>query len=374
MSERSLGPEPAVEIAGKSVGALMWLKFKRSPLAKVGLGILIFLYVVTFLSEFFAPYALHETFKEHENQPPTVPRFVDEEGRFHLRPFVYGHERHVDFQTFKVTWMLQPEQRFPLYLFISRGDKYRLGPLPVRTNLRLFGVREGYVFLFGTDRWGRDTLSRVLYGGRISMSIGLVGVTISLVLGIIIGTASGYFAGAVDLIVQRIIEVLQSVPTLPLWILLAASLPKELNQYQRYFAIVVVLSIIGWTGLARSVRGMILANREAQYILAARNIGAGTARILLLHLTPNIMSFLLVNVTLSIPNMIIGETSLSFLGLGIRPPMTSWGALLQEAQSVQNMVNNPWYLIPGLFVIVAVLCFNFVGDGLRDAADPFSHR
>ena len=157
------------------------------------------------------------------------------------------------------------------------------------------------------------------------MSIGLVGVAISLVLGIIIGTASGYFAGAVDLVVQRIIEVLQSVPTLPLWILLAASLPKELNQYQRYFAIVVVLSIFGWTGLARSVRGMILANREAQYILAARNIGASTTRIMLLHLTPNIMSFLLVNVTLSIPNMIIGETSLSFLGLGIRPPMTSWG-------------------------------------------------
>ena len=374
MSEPSLSTDPAVEITGKSIGALMWLKFKRSPLAKIGLGVLVFLYVITFGSEFFAPYALYETFKEHENQPPTVPRFVDVEGRFHLRPFVYGYERHVDFQTFKVTWVLQPEQRFPLYLFIHRGEKYRLGLLPVRTNLHLFGVREGYVFLFGTDFWGRDTLSRVLYGGRISMSIGLVGVAISLVLGIIIGTASGYFAGAVDLVVQRIIEVLQSVPTLPLWILLAASLPKELNPYQRYFAIVVVLSIFGWTGLARSVRGMILANREAQYILAARNIGASTTRIMLLHLTPNIMSFLLVNVTLSIPNMIIGETSLSFLGLGIRPPMTSWGAMLKEAQNIQSMVNNPWYLIPGLFVIVAVLCFNFVGDGLRDAADPFSHR
>ena len=374
MSEPNLSPEPVVEVTGKSIGALMWLKFKRSPLAKIGLGVLAFLYVITFGSEFFAPYALHQTFKEHENQPPTVPRFVDVEGRFHLRPFVYGFERHVDFQTFKVTWILQPEQRFPLYLFIRVGPEYRLGPLPVRTNLRLFGVREGYVFLFGTDFWGRDTLSRVLYGGRISMSIGLVGVAISLVLGIVIGTASGYFAGAVDLIVQRIIEVLQSVPTLPLWILLAASLPKELNPYQRYFAIVVVLSIFGWTGLARSVRGMILANREAQYILAARNIGASTTRIMLLHLTPNIMSFLLVNVTLSIPNMIIGETSLSFLGLGIRPPMTSWGAMLKEAQNIQSMVNNPWYLIPGLFVIVAVLCFNFVGDGLRDAADPFSHR
>ena len=374
MSEPNLSPDPGVEITGKSIGALMWLKFRRSPLAKIGLGVLIFLYVITFGSEFFAPYALHETFKEHENQPPTVPRFVDVEGRFHLRPFVYGFERHVDFQTFKVTWILQPEQRFPLYLFIHRGEKYRLGLLPVRTNLHLFGVREGYVFLFGTDFWGRDTLSRVLYGGRISMSIGLVGVAISLVLGIVIGTASGYFAGAVDMVVQRIIEVLQSVPTLPLWILLAASLPKELNPYQRYFAIVVVLSIFGWTGLARSVRGMILANREAQYILAARNIGASTTRIMLLHLTPNIMSFLLVNVTLSIPNMIIGETSLSFLGLGIRPPMTSWGAMLKEAQNIQSMVNNPWYLIPGLFVIVAVLCFNFVGDGLRDAADPFSHR
>ena len=367
--------ETAVEIKSRSIGYIMWVKFKRNPLARIGMWVLIVLYAVTFLAEFFAPYALQDTIKGLENHPPTPIHFIYPDGRFRLRPFVYGYKRKVDFTTFRTTWEKQPSQVYPLHLFVRRGTEYKVfGFRPLRTNLRFCMVREGNIFLFGTDKWGRDMFSRVLYGGRVSLTIGWVGVMISLVLGIIIGTLSGYFAGVIDLIVQRIIEVLMSVPSLPLWLLLSAALPKEWNPIQVYFGIVVILSLIGWTGMARVVRGMILSHRETQYILAARNLGASTFRIMCIHLVPNISSYLLVQLTLAVPGMIIAETSLSFLGLGIRPPMTSWGAMLREAQNVHNVVNNAWYLIPAIFVIVAVLAFNFAGDGLRDAADPFSRR
>lgn len=368
-------PAERIDIKERSVASLMWLKFKRNRLAIIGLVVMVILYFFTTFSEFFAPYTTDDTHTEEGNHPPTRIHFIDAQGRFHLRPFVYGYERRLNRSTFRVHWTEKTEEVYPIHFFIHRGTKVKLlGFLSIETNLRFFHVKEGNLFLFGTDKWGRDTFSRVLYGGRVSLSIGWIGVAISLVLGIIIGTASGYFAGVVDLVVQRAIEVLQSVPTLPLWMLLAVSLPKEWNAYQAYFGIVVILSIIGWTGLARSVRGMILARRETQYILAARNVGASTARIMLVHLVPNISSYVLVNITLAVPGMIIAETSLSFLGLGIRPPMTSWGAMLSEAQNLNNIVNNIWYLIPALFVIVAVLAFNFVGDGVRDAADPFSRQ
>ena len=372
--ESNTEPEK-VEIRGRSIGSLMWIKFKRNRLAKIGLGILIFLYVVVLFCEFFSPYTLFDTVKGLENHPPTRVRFVDLDGNFRLRPFVYGYDYVVDHETYIKTWTPNREKRYPIHFFFAGGSKYNLfGFLPIMTNFRLFGVKEGHIFLFGTDKWGRDMFSRVLYGGRISMTIGWIGVFISMILGILIGVASGYFAGIVDFIIQRVIEVLMSVPSLPLWLLLSAALPKEWSPIQIYFGIVVILSFLGWTGLARVVRGMILSYRETQFILAARNIGASNLRILTIHLIPNISSYLLVRLTLAVPNMIIGETSLSFLGLGIKPPMTSWGALLKEAQNVNYIVLNPWHLIPAIFVIVAVLAFNFVGDGLRDAADPFSRR
>ncbi len=365
------GGDPPIK--GRSIGSIMRLKYRRNRLAMIGLWTLIVLYALTMLCEFFAPYTLDDNAKGFENHPPTRIRFFDLDGRFHLHPFVYGTTRTLDMTTFKTHWTPNPDERFPVHLFVRGASDYPvLGFLPFRSSVRFFGVKEGRMFLFGTDKWGRDMLSRILYGGRVSLTIGWAGVMISLVLGILIGALSGYFAGAVDLVVQRVIEVLISVPSLPLWILLASALPKEWTPLQVYFGLVVILSFIGWTGLARVVRGMILSHRETQYILAARNIGAGTGRIMALHLVPNISSYLLVNLTLAIPGMILAETSLSFLGLGIRSPMTSWGVMLEEAQNVNNLVNNPWYLIPALFVVAAILAFNFVGDGLRDAADPFS--
>ena len=364
-----------VIIRGRSIGSIMSLKFKRNRLAVTGMWCLIVLYLLTFLSEFFAPYTLLETAKGYENHPPTPVFFVDSEGRFHLRPFVYGYTRTVDYEAFRIRWERNSSEVYPIRLLVRGQQDYRLlGFLPVRGRTHFFGVDEGRIFLFGTDKWGRDMFSRVLYGGRISLTIGWAGVLISVFLGVVIGTISGYFSGVIDHIVQRVIEVLMSVPSLPLWLLLSAALPKEWTPIQIYFGIVVILSFVGWTSLARVVRGMILSHRDSQYVLAARNVGARPLRIMGLHLVPNISSYLLVNLTLAIPGMIIAETSLSFLGLGIRPPMTSWGAMLREAQNVNNVINNPWYLFPALFVILAILAFNFVGDGLRDAADPFSHR
>ena len=364
-----------VKIKNRSIASLMWIKFKRNKLASIGLGILVFLYIITTFCEFFSPYSLQDTNKGFENCPPTRIYFISSEGKIHLRPFVYAYKRTLDLRNFRAYWTKDTNKKYPIYFFVNHGTKYRiLGILPLQSNLRLFNVKEGYIFLFGTDSWGRDIFSRVLYGGRVSLTIGWVGVLISLVLGVLIGAASGYLSGMFDIIIQRLIEVLISVPPLPLWLVLSAALPKEWNSIQVYFGIVIILSLISWTRLARIVRGMILAHRESEYVLAARNLGANIWRIIRVHLVPNISSYLLVYLTLSIPAMIIAETSLSFLGLGIRPPMTSWGSMLKEAQNVDNVIYHTWYLIPALFVIIAVLAFNSVGDGVRDAADPFSKK
>lgn len=234
-----------------------------------------------------------------------------------------------------------------------------------------FGVEEGTIFLFGTDRLGRDVFSRILYGARISTTIGLVGVFLSMVLGIIIGGISGYYGGKIDNFIQRTIEFLISIPTIPLWMALSAALPRYWSQIKVYFAITVILSLIGWTGLARVVRSKFLSLKDEDFVVAARLAGASEWRIIFKHMLPSLTSHLIASATLAIPGMILGETGLSFLGLGLRPPAISWGVLLQEAQNIRTVALYPWLLIPGLFVIVTVLCFNFVGDGLRDAADPY---
>jgi peptide/nickel transport system permease protein len=259
-----------------------------------------------------------------------------------------------------------------LYFFV-RGEAYKLwGIFP--SDLHLFGIRdpERMLYLFGSDRMERDILSRVLYGARVSLSVGLVGVALSLTLGVLIGGVSGYFGGVVDDIIQRIIEFLISMPSIPLWMALSAALPSDWPVMRVYFGITIILSLISWTWLARVVRGRFLSLREEDFIMAAKLSGSSELRIITRHMVPSFLSHLIASITLSIANMIIGETSLSFLGLGLRPPVISWGVLLQEAQNVQAVVLAPWLFVPGLFVVLAVLAFNFAGDGLRDAADPYA--
>jgi peptide/nickel transport system permease protein len=347
---------------------LVWRRFRRSPLARVGGITLVLLYALVLLADFFAPYA-----SQHDNVrlryvPPQAVHFFTPQG-FRFPPVVYGLKQTRDPETQELSYAPDPAQPYPVTLFHA-GDPYRLlGFIPCRT--RLLGS-EGPFFLLGTDRMGRDLLSRMIYGGRVSLTVGLVGVFLSLVLGSILGTASGYWGGAADVVIQRLIELLSAFPAVPLWMALAAALPAGWSGIQIYLGITVILSLLGWGGLARQVRGKILAIRDADFVMAARAAGAGHAYILLRHLLPTTYSHIIVIATLSVPGMILGETALSFLGLGIRPPLTSWGVLLEEAQRVTVVLHYPWLLAPALPVILTVVAFNFVGDALRDAADPYS--
>jgi len=364
--------EGLYKVKRMSLGQLMWRRFLRSHLAVGGGIVLIVLYLaMVLLTEFLAPYDFAEKNEDCIYRPPQLPRFVDHQGRFHLRPFVYGVDVTLHMETFSYVHEPDYSRIYPVGVFI-RGRPYKLwGLIPM--DFHLFGVQEpGTIFIFGADAMGRDLFSRILYGGRISLTLGFVGVTMTIFLGSALGTASGYFGGMVDTVMQRIIEFLMSFPTIPLWAAFAAALPPDWSSIKRYFAISVILSLIGWTGLARQVRAKVLAYREMDYTIAARAVGGSDWRIVFVHMLPNAMSHIIVVASLRIPSMILAETSLSFLGLGILPPMTSWGALLRDAQYVSVILQHPWLMIPGFFVIVAVLCFNFVGDGLRDAVDPFA--
>ncbi|MDD9987786.1 MAG: ABC transporter permease [Spirochaetaceae bacterium] len=349
--------------------SLMWWKFRRHRLAIVSGAVLLVLYILAGFCEFIAPYDLTERHRRYVYTPPQRIRLFHD-GRI-TRPFVYGLERSVDPETLRKSYSENRSEVYPLR-FLIRGHEYRFWDL-FPTDVHLFGVDSGgTAFLLGTDRLGRDMLSRIVYGSRISLSIGLIGVTLSLLLGVILGGVSGYYGGTTDNLIQRFIEMLRSFPTIPLWMALSAALPAQWPPLRIYFGITVILSLVGWTGLARVVRGKLLALREEDYAMAARVAGASEGRIIAGHLIPAFMSHIIVTVTLAIPGMILAETALSFLGLGLRPPVTSWGVLLQEAQNVRTVALHPWLLLPVLFVIVTVLAFNFIGDGLRDAADPYA--
>jgi len=351
---------------------LMWWKFRRHKMAMIGAAFVILMYLVALFCEFLAPYPLDMRDSGHVTAPPQLLRWRDSEGRFHLRPFVYGLEEHIDPISWRRTFSEDPSQVYPVYLFV-RSHPYKFWGW-WETDVHLFGVRDekATCFLLGTDSLGRDLFSRILYGARISLSVGLLGVFISLIIGAVLGGVSGYYGGLIDNIMQRLIEVLRSIPTIPLWMALSAALPPGLPPQQTYFGITLVLAIIGWTGLARVTRGKILSLRDEDFVMAARIGGTSEGRIIVWHLLPSFFSYLIVSVTLSIPGMILGETSLSFLGLGMRPPYTSWGVLLSEAQNIGNIAHRPWMLIPALFLIATVFAFNFLGDGLRDAADPYA--
>lgn len=347
---------------------LMWRKFKKHKLAIFGGIILTIFYIVAIFCEFFSPCDIYKRYTGYVYCPPQRIHFFDETG-FSFRPFVYDLKLTINPRTWRKIYNEDKTKKYPIY-FLVHGDNYKLWNL-FETNIHLFGVKEGTIFLFGTDKLGRDLFSRNLYAARISLSIGLVGVVLSFVLGSVLGGISGYYGGTADMVIQRIIEFLISIPTIPLWMALSAALPFHWSPIKVYFGITIILSIVGWCGLARVVRGKLISSREEDFAMAAKIAGATDGRIITKHLLPSFLSYLIVNVTLAVPYMILGETALSFLGLGLRPPGVSWGVLLQNAQNIRTVALHPWLFIPGLSVIITVLGFNFLGDGLRDAADPY---
>lgn len=350
---------------------LIWRDLKRHRLAMAAALVLIVLYALAFSSQFVSPYDPHRRFSDYLYASPTKLHFIDNSGDFHFRPFIYNYEQKLDPVTWRRTYHEDKEKKYFIHFFV-RGDEYKFLGL-FETDLHLFGVEgEQPLFLFGADSMGRDFFSRILFGSRISLTIGLVGVFLSLVIGLILGGVSGLYGGYVDDLVQRFIEFLISIPQIPLWMGLSAALPPQWSQIKVYFGITIILSIIGWTSIARVVRGKFLSLREEDFVMAAQALGASKWRVITRHLIPSFLSYIIVNVTLSIPGMILGETALSFLGIGLRAPTVSWGVLLQAAQNVRSISLHPWLLLPGAFVVITVLAFNFLGDGLRDAADPYS--
>ncbi len=361
----------------QSYWSLVWWKFKKSKIAIWGGVILVVFYVsMVLFAEFFASY-VKETRTTFTETPPQKIHFIDQEGKFHLRPFVYAMDKKVDLKIRKRTWVENPEVAFDLYLF-TKGDPYKLlGFIP--WDRHLFGVNlekapDGYFFLAGTDSQGRDYYSLIVYGGRLSLMVGLMGQILTLVLGSVLGVASGFYGGTVDVVVQRLTEYLAAFPDIPLFMALAAAIPKYWSPIMVYFMLTVILAIVRWGGLARQVRGMILSQREREYVLAAKSAGASNNRIMFRHLLPGTMSHVIVIATLSIPGMILAETALSWLGLGLRPPLISWGVLLQEGGSVYAIRFAPWLLWVVPPIIITVMAFNMLGDGLRDALDPYGGR
>jgi peptide/nickel transport system permease protein len=347
---------------------LMWWEFRKHRIAYYCGIFLLLIYSTILISEFLAPYSQDSRNIDFIYSPPQAVHLFHE-GEF-VGPFVYGRDQTLNMETLQRIYADDTTDVQPLR-FLCRGDDYDFWGL-VASDLHLVcPAKDGQLFLLGTDRLGRDVLSRTIYGARISLTIGILGVTMSFILGIVIGGLAGYHGGWFDALTQRVIEVLQSIPSIPLWMALAAIIPVTWSPILVYIGITVILGLLDWTGLARAVRSKLLALREEDYVLAARLLGAGSGRIIGRHMIPGFMSHLIATATLTIPAMILGETALSFLGIGLRPPISSWGILLTEARSVNIIALYPWLLFPVVPVILVILAFNFLGDGLRDAADPY---
>jgi peptide/nickel transport system permease protein len=356
--------------------SLVWWRFRRNRIAIIGGVIVLMFYVVcVLLAEFFAPYGMQSE-SEFIEAPPQWPHFRDADGNWHLRPFVYGYEEQIDMATRKRSFAADSTKRYPLHLFV-KGDPYKLFGL-IAWDRHFFGVHQdqegAHAYVVGTDRLGRDLFSRIIYGGRISLTIGLIGVFLTLFFGATLGGISGYRGGPTDMFVQRTGEFMSAIPDIPLFMALAAIIPETWSPLLVYFGLTVILAFVRWPGLARQVRGLVLSLREREYVLAAQSFGANDRRLLFRHLIPGAMSHIIVIATLMLPSMILSEVALSWLGLGIRPPMVSWGVLLQEGGRIVAIRYTPWLLTPILFVMFAIMSFNLLGDGLRDATDPYSGR
>ncbi len=350
---------------------LVWQRFRKSRPAIAGGLMVLSLIILALFAEFFAPVDPTDANLQDSFIPPTRIRVIDDEGNFHLRPFVYNLAVTIDPKTYEPLWEEDPSQRFEIKFFVRSWEWKILGLIPTRRHL--FGVGEGgKIHLLGTEKQGRDLWGRACTAGRISLSLSLFATLVSIVVGAVVGIISGYYGGVTDNIIQRFVEIVASFPQLPLWLALAAIIPRTWDSLQVFIIMVIIFSLLSWTLLAREVRGKVLAFRETDFILAAKEMGASDSRIIFLHLFPNSISHIIVVLTLTIPQIILAEAFLSFLGIGIQEPLVSWGFLMRDAQNLQTLGTHTWIMTPVIFIIVAVLGFNFLGDGLRDAAGPYS--
>jgi len=372
MTSLKLGQKDSKEqVKGTSTLELTRRRFLRSPMAKVGGVMVLALVIITVFAPFFAPYDYNQIRLGKAYVPPQPIRFIDHEGRFHLRPFTYALTPGFDPDTWQRTYIEDTSRRYYLHFFV-RGWEYTLLGL-IRTDIHLFGVAEGgSIFILGTDKLGRDLFSRIIFGGQVSMSVALLGAVVSALLGAIIGALSGYFGGWFDMVVQRIIELLLSFPTLPLFMALSVAIPVEWPPLGVFIGIIMIFALLGWPVLAREVRGKVLSYREEEFVMAAQALGATHLYTVFRHILPNVVSHIVVVLTITVPDLILAEGALSFLGLGIQPPLVSWGVLLSDASTLETIGRYPWLLLPGIAILVTVLAFNFLGDGLRDAVDATS--
>jgi len=362
-----------IEEEHESYFQLVWRRFRRSPVSIVGALMVLMLLILAVFADFFSPTSISEIDLHSAFIPPQKIHFIDADGRFHLRPFVYNYTYTVDPRTFKVNWVEDTSKRYEIQ-FLVRGSEYELLGL-VRSDLHLYGVEEGgTIYLLGTDRLGRDLWGKACEAGRISLSMSLFGTIISVALGSVLGIASGYYGGWVDNVLQRFTEFVAAFPSLPLWMALAAIVPKTADSFTIFVIMSCIFALLSWTTLAREVRGKVLSLRETDFILAAREMGASDARIIFRHLFPNTLSHVIVILTLTVPGVILAESFLSFLGIGITEPLISWGLMMRNTQNIQTLGQNPWIMAPIAFIVPGVLGFNFLGDGLRDAADPYAAK
>jgi peptide/nickel transport system permease protein len=368
-------PIPAPQLAPmerrESYSALVWRKFRKSKVAITGGLMIVMLVFMAIFADFLSPTNPITPNMQSAYTRPQQLYFIDAEGNFHLRPFTFTQKQVLDPVTFLPTWEADLSKPYPLQFFVQGYEYKLLGIFPSR--LHLYGVEEGgTIYLLGTDKFGRDMLSRICMGGRISLALSIFATLVIVALGATLGIVSGYYGGWTDNLLQRFIEFLQSFPTLPLWMALAAIIPITWDQTLIFITMSVIFALLGWMPLARQIRGKVLALRETDFILAAKEMGASDRRIIFRHLFPNCLSHIIVVLTLTIPAIILSESFLSFLGIGIQEPLVSWGTMMREAQSLQTLSSNPWLMWPAVFIVIAVVGFNFLGDGLRDAVDPYS--